>query len=348
MKYTIPNLSLALLAAANLLLASPAQADQTPKPEFILALSHSVAKVRVQDKNGQTGIGSGVVVAVNHVATNCHVVANARGIAVNKLGNSYAPIAMKADWRHDLCILKFDDLPLTPFPHGDSTALQYEQHVVALGFSGNAPRPTESFGTVKALIPFDDSVLIRTTSGFSMGASGGALLDYQGRLVGFTTFKSPGRDAYYYSLPMKWVEALLNQPDILLTTPMESPFWDVPEKQRPFFMQAVQPLKTGAWSTLELIARTWVSVEKDNAEAWMHLGLAQQGLQEFEAAKKSYAKVLSLAPKHSSAIYQLGLLAKSQGDETQVKRVSAELAVIDPDIAEDYELEVGLRMRESP
>ncbi|MEY3798379.1 MAG: hypothetical protein RLZZ572_560 [Pseudomonadota bacterium] len=348
MKYTIPNLSLALLAAANLLLASPAQADQTPKPEFILALSHSVAKVRVQDKNGQTGIGSGVVVAVNHVATNCHVVANARGIAVNKLGNSYAPIAMKADWRHDLCILKFDDLPLTPFPHGDSTALQYEQHVVALGFSGNAPRPTESFGTVKALIPFDDSVLIRTTSGFSMGASGGALLDYQGRLVGFTTFKSPGRDAYYYSLPMKWVEALLNQPDILLTTPMESPFWDVPEKQRPFFMQAVQPLKTGAWSTLELIARTWVSVEKDNAEAWMHLGLAQQGLQEFDAAKKSYAKVLQLAPKHSSAIYQLGVMAKTQGDEQQVKLVSAQLTLIDPDIAEDYEIEVGLRKRESP
>ena len=348
MKHTIPHLSLALLAAASLLLATPVQAEQTPKPEFILALSHSVAKVRVQDKNGQTGIGSGVVVAVNHVATNCHVVANARGIAVNKLGNSYAPIAMKADWRHDLCILKFDDLPLTPFPHGDSTALQYEQHVVALGFSGNAQRPTESFGTVKALIPFDDSVLIRTTSGFSMGASGGALLDYQGRLVGFTTFKSPGRDAYYYSLPMKWVEALLKQPDILLTTPMESPFWDVPPKERPFFMQAVQPLKTGAWSTLEIISKTWVSVEKDNAEAWMHLGLAQQGLQEFDAAKKSYAKVLQLAPKHSSAIYQLGVTAKTQGDEQQVKLVSAQLTAIDPDIAEDYELEVGLRQRESP
>ena len=348
MKHTIPHLSLTLLAAASLLLATPAQADQTPKPEFILALSHSVAKVRVQDQNGQTGIGSGVVVAVNHVATNCHVVANAKGISLSKLGNSYAPIAMKADWRHDLCILKFDDLPLTPFPHGDSTALQYEQHVVALGFSGNAPRPTESFGTVKALIPFDDSVLIRTTSGFSMGASGGALLDYQGRLVGFTTFKSPGRDAYYYSLPMKWVEALLKQPDILLTTSMESPFWDVPEKKRPFFMQAVQPLKTGAWSTLELIAKTWVSVEKDNAEAWMHLGLAQQGLQEFDAAKKSYAKVLQLAPKHSSAIYQLGVMAKTQGDEQQVKLVSAQLTLIDPDIAEDFELEVGLRQRESP
>ena len=61
MKQTIPHLSLALLAVASLLLATPAQADQTPKPEFILALSHSVAKVRVQDQNGQTGIGSGVV-----------------------------------------------------------------------------------------------------------------------------------------------------------------------------------------------------------------------------------------------------------------------------------------------
>lgn len=326
----------------------PTQAGQTPKPEFILSLSHSVAKVRIEDKNGQLGIGSGVVVAENHVATNCHVVANARGISLNKLGNSYAPIAMKADWRHDLCILKFDDLPLKPFPHGDSTTLKYEQHIVALGFSGNSPRPIESFGTVKALIPFDDSVLIRTTSGFSMGASGGALLDYDGNLVGFTTFKSPGRNAYYYSLPIKWVQALLKQPDILLTTPQESPFWDVPEKERPFFMQAVQPLKTGAWSTLEMIAKAWVTIEKDNAEAWMHLGLAQQGLQELDVAKKTYAHVLRLAPNHSSAIYQLGLLAKNQGDATEVKNVSLLLNDIDPDFAEDYDIEVGLKIAENP
>jgi serine protease Do len=343
------NLNLTKLAmTACALFPMLSMATQTPKPEFILSLSHSVAKVRIEDKNGQLGIGSGVVVAENHVATNCHVVANARGISVNKLGNSYAPIAMKADWRHDLCILKFDDLPLKPFPHGDSTKLQYEQHIVALGFSGNSPRPIESFGTVKALIPFDDSVLIRTTSGFSMGASGGALLDYQGHLVGFTTFKSPGRNAYYYSLPIKWVQALLEKPDILLTTPQESPFWDVPEKERPFFMQAVQPLKTGAWSTLEIIAKSWVTLEKDNAEAWMHLGLAQQGLQEFENAKKTYAKVLSLAPNHSSALYQLGLMAKTEGNETELKHVANLLDALDPDFAEDFEIEVGLRMPESP
>lgn len=321
---------------------------QAPKPEFVLALSNSIAKVHIEDKNGQHGIGSGVVVAVNHVATNCHVIANARGVAVNKLGNSYAPIALKADWRHDLCILKFDDLPLKPFPYGESAKLQYEQHILALGYSGNSPRPVESFGTVKALIPLDDSNLIRTTAGFRMGASGGALLDYEGNLVGFTTFKSPGRNAYYYSLPVEWVKKLLEQPDIALTTQTEQPFWDVPEKDRPFFMQVVQPLQTEAWSTLELISKAWVNVEKDNPEAWLYLGMAQQGLLEFEKAKQTYNKVLALAPKHSSAIYQLGLIAIAQGDKVEAVNIGKKLESIDPDFAEDYNINVGLVAKPEP
>lgn len=332
----------ASLFSMNLVLA------QAPKPEIVLALGHSVAKVHIEDKNGEHGVGSGVVVAVNHVATNCHVIANARGIAVNKVGESFAPIALKADWRHDLCILKFDNLPLKPFEYGEAKKLQYEQHILALGYSGNSPRPVESFGTVKALIPLDDSVLVRTTAGFRMGASGGALLDYDGKLVGFTTFKSPGRQGYYYSLPVEWVKNLLQQPDISLTAQKEQPFWDVPEKERPFFMQVVQPLQTEAWSTLEIISKAWVTVEKDNPEAWLHLALAQQGLQELEKAKQTYNKVLALAPKHSSAYYQLGLLAKAQGDAPEVIKISKALEIIDSDFAETYNIDLGLMAAPAP
>lgn len=321
---------------------------QAPKPEFVLALSNSVAKVHIEDKNGQHGIGSGVVVAVNYVATNCHVIANARGIAVNKLGNSYAPIALKADWHHDLCILKFDDLPLKPFEFGESAKLQYEQHILALGYSGNSPRPVESFGTVKALIPLDDGLLIRTTAGFRMGASGGALLDYQGKLIGFTTFKSPGRQGNYYSLPVEWVSKLLDQPDISLTTQTEHPFWDVAEKDRPFFMQAVQPTQTQAWSTLEIISKAWVNVEKDNPEAWLSLGMAQQGLLELEKAKNSFNKVLALAPKHSSAFYQLGVIAMAQSDVAEANKIGKNLEAIDPDFAEDYNTDLGLNAKPAP
>ena len=336
------NLLFSLLFLANFSYA------QAPKPEFVLALSNSVAKVHIEDKNGQHGIGSGVVVAVNHVATNCHVIANARGIAVNKLGNSYAPIALKADWHHDLCILKFDDLPLRPFEFGESAKLQYEQHILALSFSGNSPRPVESFGTVKALIPLDDGLLIRTTAGFRMGASGGALLDYQGKLVGFTTFKSPGRQANYYSLPVEWVSKLLDQPDISLTTQTEHHFWDVAEKDRPFFMQAVQPTQTQAWSTLEIISKAWVNVEKDNPEAWLSLGIAQGGLLELEKAKNSFNKVLALAPKHSSAYYQLGVIAMAQSDVVEANKIGKNLEAIDPDFAEDYKIDLGLIAKPAP
>ena len=58
-----------LLAGAVFSLTSHAE---TPKPELILALSNSLAKVYVVDQNGQNGIGSGVVVAPNRLATNCH------------------------------------------------------------------------------------------------------------------------------------------------------------------------------------------------------------------------------------------------------------------------------------
>ena len=333
---------------ALLSLFAPTISAQTPDPELILALSHSVAKVHIEDAQGRLGVGSGVVVAANHIATNCHVIANARGIAVNKMGESFAPIALKADWRHDLCTLKFDNLPLKPFEYGEADKLQYEQHVMAISYSGNSPKPVESFGTVKALIPLDDSVLVRTTAGFRMGASGGALLDYDGKLVGFTTFKSPGRYSQYYSLPVEWVKNLLEQPDVELTAQMEQPFWDVPENERPFFMQVVQPLQTEAWSTLEIISKAWTTVEPDTPDAWLHLGLAQQGLLNYPAAKASYNRVLKLAPTHSSAYYQLGTIAKAEGDLLELNRISEVLDSIDTDFAETYNLDMGLLTAQAP
>ncbi|MEY3884068.1 MAG: hypothetical protein RLZZ379_1346 [Pseudomonadota bacterium] len=181
-----------------------------------------------------------------------------------------------------------------------------------------------------------------------MGASGGALLDYQGKLVGFTTFKSPGRQANYYSLPVEWVSKLLDQPDISLTTQTEHPFWDVAEKDRPFFMQAVQPTQTQAWSTLEIISKAWVNVEKDNPEAWLSLGIAQGGLLELEKAKNSFNKVLALAPKHSSAYYQLGVIAMAQSDVVEANKIGKNLEAIDPDFAEDYKIDLGLIAKPAP
>lgn len=316
---------------------------EAPKAELILALSQSVAKVHIQSANGGHGIGSGAVVAENHVATNCHVIANARGIAVNKFGTSYAPIAMKADWHHDLCILIFDNLPLKPFTLADSNKLSYEQHLMALGFSGNAPRPIEFFGSVKALIPFEGSVLVQTNSGFKMGASGGALLDYQGNLVGLTTFKSPGRNGFSYSLPVDWIKTLLSQTELAKPTEAKPPFWDTPEDRRPFFMRVVPHYQNEEWAQLQTVANDWTSAEQANIEAWYYLGFAEQKLGNLEAAKMAFQRALQIAPSHANTLYALGILAMHEQNEAEAKRIGALLETIDGDFAEDFYIKVGLK-----
>jgi len=91
----------------------PAQAE-------LFGLSKSMVQVFVTFKGGVTGTGSGIVIKENHVATNCHVFADSNGVNVVKFYETYTPIAVYADWKNDLCILKFDNLPLAPVKLGSS------------------------------------------------------------------------------------------------------------------------------------------------------------------------------------------------------------------------------------
>lgn len=341
------QLTLSLVFFAILLLPLLSQAE-IPKPETLLQFSHSVAKVHVENEHGQLGVGSSVVVAKNQVATNCHVIANARGVAINKRGKSFAPIAMKADWHHDLCILIFDDLPLKPFPLGDMAAVNYEEDVIAFGFSGNAPRPIESFGSIKALIPFDDSYLIRTNSGFRMGASGGALINHDGTLLGLTTFKSPGRKGFYYSLPVTWIKQLLASPTLSKTTDATLPFWDAPANKRPYFMQAVIPLQNKKWADLASVAKKWTNTEPTTAEAWFYLAQSHYGLTALNDAKIALNKTISLAPTHVSALHLLGTIAMAQQDPAKAKRLGKQLEAINMAYANYYYVDVGLKTDVKP
>ena len=55
-----------------------------PSRELLFKLNTSVVKVNVATKSGGHGVGSGVVVAQDHIVTNCHVIANAQGVHVTK------------------------------------------------------------------------------------------------------------------------------------------------------------------------------------------------------------------------------------------------------------------------
>ena len=295
-------------------------------------LKASVTKVHVTTKSGGHGVGTGVVVGKDLVATNCHVLANAQGAKITKFGESYTPEAMRADWKHDLCILRFKFLELKPVELGDSETLKYEQSIFSIGFPGGPPKPQSTTGKIKALYPLDDSQIVRTDASFIMGASGSPVFDADGKLIAISTFKSPGRNAYFYNMPVKWVKALLEAPETISLDSTTAPFWDAPEKERPFFMRVVLPYQNDKWDELKVVTDEWLAKEPSNPEALFYAGVVEEHIGDINKANKLFEQVLQLHPNHTATLIELGLIANRAGKTDEVEKTHLALKAIDVDL----------------
>lgn len=284
-----------------------------PNHELTYQLKASVVKVHVTTKSGGHGVGTGVVVDKDIVATNCHVLANATGVNITKFGDSFAPVALRADWKHDVCLLRFQYLDMKPVELGDAEHLQYEQEIFAIGFPGGPPKPQVIYGNVKALYPYEDSMIVRTDAAFVMGASGSPVFDAQGRLIALSTFKSPGRTAYFYNIPVKWVKALMNMPETTSLQTEQTPFWDAPEDARPYFMQVVGPYLNQDWQALEKVSQAWVNREAGNAEAHYYLAFAKYNLDKQHDAMTHFDMAMKFHPNHPATRSAQALIAQGRG-----------------------------------
>jgi len=308
----------------------PAQAE-------LFGLSESMAQVFVTFKGGVTGSGSGIVIKKNHVATNCHIFADSDGVNVVKFFKTYTPISVYADWENDLCILKFDDLPLPPVNLRLSKDLSYEEKVFSLTFPNDNPMPLPSYGKIKALYPFQKSNIIRSSAGFTVGSSGGALFDLDFNLVGITTFKSPGRrEGYYYCLPTDWIKALLETKEQINLKSNAAPFWSLPEDQKPFFMRVVLPMQNEDWTLMLKVAKSWTQADEENADAWYYLGFAQRKMMNLDFAKLFLKQALKLNNMHLDSLIELIEISIEQKNKIEFNKVVNLISKIDESLATSY------------
>ena len=308
----------------------PAQAE-------LFGLSESMAQVFVTFKGGVTGSGSGIVIKENHVATNCHIFADSDGVNVVKFFKTYTPISVYADWENDLCILKFDNLPLPSVSHRASKDLDYEEKVFSLTFPNDNPMPLPSYGKIKALYPFHKSNIIRSSAGFTVGSSGGALFDLDYNLVGITTFKSPGRrDNYYYCLPADWIKELLKTKEQINLKSNAAPFWSLAEDQKPFFMRVVLPMQNEDWPLMLKIAKRWTQADEENADAWYYLGFAQRKMTNFDFAKLFLKQAIKLNDVHLDSLIELAEISIEQKDKLEFNKIVNLISKIDEGLAKSY------------
>ena len=139
--------------------------------------------------------GSGVIIRPNIVATNCHVVDNAKRIAVYKsvarradADNAFAARIRHADKRRDFCLLDVDGLWGIAAPVRKYATLKVGESVYGLG----APKGLDlslSDGLISQLREIDGNRKIQTNVAISPGSSGGGLFDREGNLIGIMTSK---------------------------------------------------------------------------------------------------------------------------------------------------------------
>lgn len=146
-----------------------------------------------------TGSGSGVIIDAEngYVATNEHVVkSNAQVGIVLADGRRYEGSVLGVDRLTDLAVVQIDAEGLIAIELGSSDALEVGDTAIAVGNPlGLLGGPTVTVGILSAFDrlvegdPGEEALygMLQTDAPFTSGSSGGALVDYEGRLIGITT-----------------------------------------------------------------------------------------------------------------------------------------------------------------
>jgi len=316
-----------LLFSAQIAYAQPLA---EPSDALIYQLKASMVKIGTTTKSGGHGFGTGIAISKEHVVTNCHVLGNANGISISKWGTEYQAESLQSDWKHDICVLKVLYADLKPVTLGDSNQLYYEQPIISISMPNDSPAPYVALSHIKALYPMDDEQVIRSQAAFSIGASGSPVFNYDGQLIGISTFKSPGKNAYYYNMPVNFVKAILQTAPVELSGTHVLPFWDAPENARPFFMQIVMPFQANRWDEVEKIAYAWIKAEPKSAEACYYLGAANQHLGYTAQARQFFQQALMLHADHPASLQGLADIAKAEGNTSEIVRLHSVLQTINP------------------
>jgi len=332
-------LRLAVFSALfSLIFTSPSYAYDRDK---LMDSFLSIVMVRGYNPDGSLAYGSGVVVGDNKVMTNCHIFRQTKQPWVSRGEDTYAITSVQADRYHDVCLLATHNLPFKPIGLGKASEMKKGHEVIAIGHSSGTPAPLTSAGTLKSLYDYNNGKVIRTTARFAMGASGSGLFNGQGQLIGINTFKSPGRSAYFYALPVEWLAELEKLPVETQFPINGKTFWEEEDLQKPYFMQMAIPEIKQDWAKLAEVAERWTKSEPQSTEAWYELGRARENLGLKDAALVAYRQSIMLDALNSDSLFRIGVLASEKGDKTEMHTINLALLDIDKELADEFSKIVG-------
>src|SRR5262245_60955554 len=200
--------------------------DKAPKPkektvaQLAEAAKPSIAVMLYSGRDGkQQGIGSGFVVGDGLIATNFHVIGEARPISVQMPdGTKHEVTAVHASDRNlDLAVVRIGAKKLPALPLGVSKDLKVGQPLVALGHPQGLEHSVVA-GVLSAQRDVDGVAMLQLAIPIEQGNSGGPVLDMDGKVVGIVTMKSLVTANLGFAVPIDALKPLLAKPNPI---PME-------------------------------------------------------------------------------------------------------------------------------
>lgn len=302
-----------------------------------IALATSVVKVEAIKRTGGYSLGTAVAVARGRFVTNCHVTREADVVMVVRSGARWRAAGERADLHHDLCLLHVPDLDeVSPIPVATARELRPGDQVAAAGYTGGGSLQLHG-GVVSALHALDGSNVIQTTTAFTSGASGGALFDAAGRLVGILTYRMRGAEGRYFAAPVDWVaDRIADREGYDPVAPLAGPppFWAQPVASLPFFMQAAMLEREGKWSDLLGLADRWTAQDANDAEAWLMRANSLVQLGRSDRAVDAYRRCIALSPRFAQAWFELGKASVALGSLEPAREAASVLRELDAGMAE--------------
>ncbi|WP_354681597.1 S1 family peptidase [Cupriavidus plantarum] len=170
-------------------------------------ITGNVYAVRAVGAQGNAiGTGSGVLTGQNQIVTACNVLAGARTIAVVRENVSYEATLAAPDVERNLCLLKVPNLPGAGATlAAGNTAPSLGQKMVLASAAGSAVAVRESVVTGLQAGADNKLASIELSAAQDGAASGGAVFDDAGRLVGILVSGTGNPPPRQRAVPAAWV-----------------------------------------------------------------------------------------------------------------------------------------------
>jgi S1-C subfamily serine protease len=190
-----------------------ASAEQEQSIDLVTDLLNKSVTVYLYNEQGELeGLGSGVFVAEDKIATNYHVVDSFPDSIISVVNGSEKKLGcriLKLDKAHDVALLQFDGFRAEPIALASSPPKIGENVIVAGSPEGLTG--TISKGNISAFRDFKpyDFKLLQISAPISQGSSGGPVINEKGELLGITVSTFSEGQNLNFAVPVRYVKYLL-------------------------------------------------------------------------------------------------------------------------------------------